>query len=394
MGLGRTGINRRLAEIAFSSAIYNVGFYLGTSLMILYLVGLGYSPFLAGVLLAVSKLVYSIAMMTTGALSDRMGRKVPIVWGFAMTGAALVGMGLLTNMAAEAVLLLVVWLGYAFQGPAASAAVSDFALAGKTAIGFGWFYMLLSGGQVIGQALAGATAQGYGYPATLIFGGAVSLASIALLTRYVDRRPKTEGARLDFLGDLRHGLSLVRSDDRLANLIAGISLHTLGFQMFYTYIPLVAVVDQGLSDSSIGFLLAVFSGGAALSVFAFGVVTSRIGGLRMLVWHLALSSLVWWVYPYLSGYGSLVALMAVMGVIGAMDMPARRELLSYISEGEVGTAMGALDSISMTVGSLGVLAAGALWNLGHWVPFVTSAVVNAVGIIFLLNVRMRSRAQA
>jgi len=387
MDLRKTGLSRGIAEIALSSALYNIGFYLGTSLIILYLVRLGYSPFLAGVLLALSKLIYAAAMMTTGSLSDRIGRKTPIIWGFALTGAALISMGLLTNLTAEAILLIIIWIGYAFQGPPASAAISEAALIGKRAIAFGWYYMLLSGGQVTGQALAGATAQSFGYQATLIGGGALSLISIALLFRYTDRH-KSEKAQLDFYGDLKHGLHIVRSDTRLQNLIIGLSAHTMGFQMFYTYIPLVAALDQHLSDTAIGTILALFSAGSAISVLVFGVVTTRIGGLRMLVWHLALSSLVWWLYPFIPSFALAVILMTVMGVIGAMDMPARRELLSYIAESEVGTAMGALDSITMTVGSAGVLIAGALWNVGHWAPFVTSASANAVGIIFLLRIKI------
>jgi DHA1 family tetracycline resistance protein-like MFS transporter len=250
--------------------------------------------------------------------------------------------------------------------------------------------MLMSGGQVIGQTLAGFAAQSYGYQITLIGGGALSLISIILLSRYTDKHQSEETA-LDFSGDLRNGLRMVKSDPRLRNLIIGLSAHSVGFQMFYTYIPLVASLDQHLSDSAIGTLLAVFSAGSALSVLVFGVVTTRIGGLRMLVWHLALSSLVWWVYPYIPSFGLAFILMAVMGVIGAMDMPARRELLSYIAESEVGTAMGALDSITMTVASLGVLLAGVLWNIGHWAPFIASALVNAVGIIFLLRLNAEKK---
>jgi predicted MFS family arabinose efflux permease len=250
--------------------------------------------------------------------------------------------------------------------------------------------MLMSGGQVIGQTLAGFAAQSYGYQITLIGGGALSLISIILLSRYTDKHQSEETA-LDFSGDLRNGLRMVKSDPRLRNLIIGLSAHSVGFQMFYTYIPLVASLDQHLSDSAIGTLLAVFSAGSALSVLVFGVVTTRIGGLRMLVWHLALSSLVWWVYPYIPSFGLAFILMAVMGVIGAMDMPARRELLSYIAESEVGTAMGALDSITMTVASLGVLLAGVLWNIGHWAPFIVSALVNAMGIIFLLRLNAEKK---
>lgn len=387
MALEKTGLTRSLAEISLASALYNTGFYLSTSLIILYLVGLGYTPFLAGVLLAVSKLIYAVTMMMTGSLSDRIGRKTPIIWGFALTGVALIAMGLIANLTAEAILLIIVWIGYAFQGPPASAAISEGALVGKTAIAFGWFYMLLSGGQVIGQALAGATAQGFGYQVTLIGGGALSLISISLLSRYTDRHQPPK-ARLDMYGDLKNGLRMVRSDSRMQNLIIGLSAHSMGFQMFYTYIPLVASQDQHLNEAAIGTMLALFSAGSAVSVLVFGVVTARIGGLRMLIWHLALSSLVWWIYPFIPSFELAVILMTVMGVIGAMDMPARREILSYIAESEVGTAMGALDSITMTVASIGILLAGALWNVGHWAPFVASALMNAVGIVFLLRVKV------
>jgi MFS transporter, DHA1 family, multidrug resistance protein len=390
MTLKKTGLTRGLLQVGLSSAIYNIGFYFGTSLMILYLVGLGYSPFLAGVLLALSKLIYALSMMVTGSLSDRIGRKTPIIWGFALTGASLIAMGLIANLTGEAILMILVWIGYAFQSPTSSAAISDGALVGKTAIAFGWFYMLVSGGQVIGQTLAGFTAQSYGYQVTLIGGGVISLISIILLSRYTDKHEQVK-ASFDLSGDMRNGLRMVKSDPRLRNLIIGLSAHSVGFQMFYTYIPLVASLDQHLSDSAIGTLLAIFSAGSALSVLVFGVVTTRIGGLRMLVWHLLLSSLVWWVYPYIPNFGFAFILMAVMGIIGAMDMPARRELLSYIAESEVGTAMGALDSITMTVASLGVLFAGALWNIGHWVPFVASALVNAVGIIFLIRVKVENK---
>lgn len=328
--------------------------------------------------------------MMTGSLSDRVGRKTPILWGFALTGAGLVAMGMLTNLTAEAIVLVVVWIGFAFQGPPASAAVSEVSVVGKTAIAFGWYYMLMSGGQVIGQALAGLTTQSFGYSVTLIGGGVLSLVSIALFFRYTDAH-HSAAARLDFYSDLKHSMHLVRSDTRLQNLIVGLSAHTLGFQMFYTYIPLVAALDQHFSDTAIGIALALFSAGSALSVLVFGVATTKVGGLRMLVLHLTLSSLVWWIYPFLPTYSFVVVLMIVMGVIGAMDMPARRELLSYISEGEVGTAMGALDSITMIVGSLGVLIAGAFWNVGHWAPFVASASVNAVGIVFLLRVKIPRR---
>jgi len=43
----------------------------------------------------------------------------------------------------------------------------------------------------------------------------------------------------------------------------------------------------------------------------------------------------------------------------------------------------------MAIGSLGALIAGALWETGHWVPFVASAFINATGVLFLLKLRTK-----
>ena len=80
--------------------------------------------------------------------------------------------------------------------------------------------------------------------------------------------------------------------------------------------------------------------------------------------------------------------MCMKGFVGAMDMPARRLLLVDISEGEVATAIGSLDSITFFFGSLGNFLAGYTWYWGHWVPFVIGCVINTIGIIPLLKTEL------
>jgi len=386
MGYKKLGLTFNIALISTSSALYNLGFVIGTALLILYLVNLGYSPFLAGALLTFSRLLYSIAMMTTGSLSDRIGRKRPMIWGFALTALAMLAMSIMMNQSAVAILVVFIWLGFSFQSPAASAVVSEMALLGKTAIAFGWYYTSISVAKVLGQIIVGVTVQNYGYSNTLLLAGATAIGSMTLIFRYKERH-HNENASLNFYEDLKHGVRIIRSERRLQYLSIALSVHAMGFFMSYTFIPLVAEVDQGLSKTAIGILLALFSVGSALALLPFAVITNKIGGLNMLTWHLALSSMTWWIYPLLNSYGIIILLMTTLGIIGAMDMPARRELMSYVSEKELGTAMGALDAISMTIGSLGALMAGALWEIGHWVPFVASVFINATGILFLLKLR-------
>ncbi len=386
MDYKKLGLTSDLTVISISSAIYNMGFTVGTALLILYLINLGYSPFLAGALITVSRLFYSVAMMITGSLSDRIGRKLPIILGFALTGLALLAISAVTNESAVAVLVVLVWLGFSFISPAISAAVSESALLNKIPIAFAWYYTLFHVAQFLGQTLAGVAVQNYGFPSTLLLGGGLAIVAITLMFRFDEKRQDKDFS-FGFYQDLKRAIRLIRSERKLQYLSIALSVHQLGFFMFYSFIPLLAEVDLFMDTTTIGLILAVFTAGSILTLLPFGIVTNKIGGLNMLIWHLALSSLTWWILPFLRSYEGTMLLMITLGIIGAMDMPARRDLMIYISEKELATAIGASDSISMTIASLGALMAGALWEVGHWVPFVASVFVNAVGIPFLFKLR-------
>jgi len=81
----------------------------------------------------------------------------------------------------------------------------------------------------------------------------------------------------------------------------------------------------------------------------------------------------------------IYALMLIQGFVGAMDLPARRLLLVGISEREVATAIGSLDSITFILSSLGNFMAGLTWYMGHWAPFVIGCLINTLGLLILLK---------
>lgn len=385
MDYRKWGLTSDLAVISTSSAIYNMGFTVGTALLILYLINLGYSPFLAGTVITVSRLFYSVAMMITGSLSDRIGRKLPIILGFALTGLALLAISVVADKSAVAVLVALVWLGFSFISPAVSAAVSESALLNKIPIAFAWYYTLIHVAQFIGQALAGVAVQNYGFPNTLFLGGGLAIFAITLMFRFEEKRHGNFS--FEFYQDLKHGIRLIKSERKLQYLSIALSIHQLSFFMFYSFIPLLAEVDLFMDEAAIGLVLAMFTAGMVFTFLPFGIITNKIGGLGMLISHLALSSATWWILPFSGSYEGTILLMMTLGIIGAMDMPARRDLMIYISEKELATAIGASDSISMTIGSFGAILAGALWEVGHWVPFVASVFVNAIGLPFLFKLK-------
>ncbi|MEM0018027.1 MAG: MFS transporter [Candidatus Korarchaeum sp.] len=270
--------------------------------------------------------------------------------------------------------------------PAALALVSEVSRGAATS--YGWYYLFITAGQIVGQALSGSAVKLGGYSLAFASGGTLGLIS-AVLTWLWFRGNRRSEAGVDLLRDLGEGARVLIRNRYLSYLAISLSLHGIGFTMTFTFIPLVARLDQGMSEPEIGLALSIWSFGNLIATVPLGRVTDRIGGRAMLIYHLLASSLVWWIYPFLRDLILIYALMLIQGFVGAMDLPARRLLLVGISEREVATAIGSLDSITFLLSSLGNLLAGYTWYLGHWVPFVMGCIVNTVGLAVLLRVKPR-----
>lgn len=373
----------KLSSIAF---IFNSGFYLATSLAVLYLSDLGMPELLIGIAMTLVRLSYGLSSMFSGAMADRIGRYHPMILGFSLGAASTMLLSLLKSQSLAVILLILAWMGYSIYSPAALALVSE--VSEGTATSYGWYYLFVTAGQMAGQALSGSLMRLGGYPLLFSLGGCLSLIS-AFLT-WIWFRGRSGGARVSFLEDLSRGAGILIRNRYLSHLAVSLSLHGIGFTMSFTFIPIVARSYQGMSEPEIGLALSLWSLGNLVATVPLGRVTDRIGGREMLIYHLAASSAVWWIYPFLRNEALIYALMLIQGFVGAMDLPARRLLLIGISEREVATAIGSLDSITFLFSSLGNFLAGYTWYLGYWVPFVLGCVVNTVGLLLLLRVRPAS----
>lgn len=375
-----------VARLSAITSTFNMGFYLATSLIVLYLADLGMSEFLIGLTITLARLSYGLASMFSGAMADRVGRYYPMVLGFILGAASMIFLSLAKIQSIAALLVILTWIGYSLYNPAALALVSE--VSSGTAFSYSWYYLFVTAGQIVGQALSGFFVKVGGYPLTFISGGALGVLSALMTWAWFRELRSSSGMELHILEDLVTGTRVLLKRRYLRNLAIALSLHGIGFSMTYTFIPLVARLDQGLSEPQIGLALSIWTVGNLIAMAPLGWVTDRIGGREMLIYHLAASSLVWWIYPFLRGDLAIYTIMLIQGFVGAMDMPARRLLLVGISEGEVATAMGSLDSITFFFGSLGNFLAGYTWYWGHWVPFVIGCVINTIGIIPLLKTEL------
>ena len=382
----RVGLTKNIILISLAVGVLYFGFMLSTSLVLLYLNEfLLLDPFISGLVLTLARLCAAIITLPAGSFADRFGRKHPIMFGFFLCSLFLLTTSLTSNSLIASLCIIIVFSGVAFSGPATSALVSEASVVGRTALGFGWYYAIYSLSQFIGQTLSGVVIAQLGYQMTFLLGSAFSLIALMLIWRFVHERWDKERdlSPTSFARDFRTGIIQLKGKPELSNLTIGLSLHGLGVTMWLTFIPLYASRDQGFDPISIGLILSLFSISGAIFQIPFGIVADKIGGNRILFLHVLLSSMIWWVYPLFNSLLLALIYMFLAGIVGSMDFPARRSLLSFISEEKFATAVGALDSLTQVVSSIGPFLAGMLWPLAHWAPFAVSTVINMVGLLTL-----------
>jgi MFS family permease len=86
--------------------------------------------------------------------------------------------------------------------------------------------------------------------------------------------------------------------------------------------------------------------------------------------------------------------MLFFGVVGALDMPARRTMMIEYATAKDGkaTIIGSLDAITGITGIFGPLIGGVIWaQMGYAAPFQAAGLINAFACVPLIII-MRRRA--
>jgi MFS family permease len=129
------------------------------------------------VLAAVYPATWSLCQLATGPLSDRWGRKILIVTGMLLQGAALIAMTAMTGFGEWAGTLIVLGIGTACVYPALLAAIGDIAHPSWRGIAVGVYRLWRDLGYVAGALLAGVLADAFGIPLAINVIGVITMAS-------------------------------------------------------------------------------------------------------------------------------------------------------------------------------------------------------------------------
>ena len=148
----------------------------------------GIGPAATGLLLACFFAPFALLQYPMGALSDRIGRTIPIVVGSLCYGIGILAVGAAPSVATVAVAMIAVGVLGALVSPATMALVTDIAAESERGIAMAGFNVAGSLGFLGGFLVGGTVASAYGYDlAFLVVGGleiAIALIAVPMFVRW------------------------------------------------------------------------------------------------------------------------------------------------------------------------------------------------------------------
>ena len=136
----------------------------------------------SGIALAVFAAGNAITLTVSGRITDRVGRRPPILAGLAVAGLGTGLLGFVTSPGLFLAVSLVAGMGSGLVNPPLNAAVAD--VIGSTARGgtvLAGFQMASDTGAIIGPVLSGALAESVGFPAAFALTAVVMLVALGVL---------------------------------------------------------------------------------------------------------------------------------------------------------------------------------------------------------------------
>lgn len=338
-----------------------LGFSLVAPIFPLYVLDLGATHLMLGIIISVYGAVQLLTQMPAGRLSDLKGRKPVLLIGL-LTFAI---MPLLYIYASNTYQLLLIrifgGIGASMVWPVAMALIVDCVDPSHRGLAMGWynaaFYSAVAVGPVIGSLLYGS----FGIKAPFVFWSVFAAAALVIVV-FVVREPPT---RSGVLSANPHGRRLIIDGSMITFIICCgvVMLPGIigGFNM--TLLPEMAL-SVGIGASQLGLLYLAYAGSNALSNIYFGRAADT-GHRRLLISGGSIGCVLGFA-TLGHGQGLLPQLisMAVLGLSSGMCTPAAAVVVSDVTSPERrGEIFGIFNTSRMLGVVIGPLIAGLTADL-------------------------------
>ena len=357
-----------------------VASYMRMPLFPLYAASLGVGEVAVGLLSAVYLALAGVLAIPAGMLSDRIGRRTPVIVGLSLLSLSSL---LLWKSSRPCDLLIVCTLsgvGTALFAPPLMSYVADLTPPKRLGSAFGMYTTALYAGMTFGPALGGVSGKAFGYrPVFLATGLILLLLSLTVLAFLpAGRRRETHGA-----GRLPGGLGEVVANRPLMVCLVTMFANWIGYGMFITFMPLYARTF-GLDSAHVGFIFAAQALGNAGSRVPFGRLGDRMSDRSPLV-VVGLAGFICAVFGF--GYAhtfiTFLACSTLFGVSMGIAFTALMALtVDAVQKRSRGLAMGLYNSclylgMMFSSATMGVV----IRNFGYKSAFVACGAAGIAGLL-------------
>ena len=351
----------------------------------LYLVHIGFSSKATGVIISVLWLGMIIGESSWGYIADKIGIRIPLIWGTLVSGIIL--LGFLFAKETYIVFIAILCLGLfrsAVFGPVRGH-VGKHAPALKKAAFMGIITVAIGGSRSLGALSSGFLASSLGY--SWVFYITIGIYILGgLITIGILRDSKYNSPKL-----LPVNKHLFDKDSkkyrRMFPLCAVTSCEFFGLGLFMSFLPLFITQVVGLSIASVGILFTMR--GIVTTVFGvpMGMLADQKGKKLLMLTALAASAISMIGISMANSFLSLLISIVLFEIGLTTYSPAALALLSdSVPSEHQGSVMGIYGGVCENTGIMaGAFSGGFVWNIfGPRATFLFGSLVCIIGVIMCL----------
>ncbi|MEJ2335332.1 MAG: MFS transporter [Gemmatimonadales bacterium] len=359
--------------VVFLTVVINlIGFGIVLPLLPFFATDFGASPLAVGGIIGAYSAMQFVFAPIWGRISDRHGRRIPLIFGLIGTAGSYV----LFALAGSIWVLLLSRIVGGVMGatiPVAQAYVADQSPREGRAKAMGLIGAAFGIGFIIGPAIGGFMSQwGYALPGFAAAGLSLlaALVAIAFLPESLqaEKRLKpggpTPASGVRAAGEQLRALARTLGDDRFRGPIGATLLANTGIAAYTTIFPLLLDDPIGMSAAEAGAFFA-FAGvvSAVTQGGLVGPVVGRLGERRTAISGTSTVVLALVVLAWAPGTGGILASLALLGVGWGLFNPSLLGILSSRADAaDQGSVLGVNQSASALARVIGPAAGG--WAYG------------------------------
>ncbi len=343
----------RLMGVTF---MFSIAMMMINPILPLYILDVGASKLELGFVMAISSFSGVILRIPFGMVSDRLGRKIVMLFSLLTYSIALVLLSMVRRIFWLYPTALLLSIPMASYMPSSTAAVMDLAPSEERGMTMGMYFSSFGTATILGPLLCSILVKFLSYRQLLLITSLFPFMAVMILIKGGISREPTVGANNESPVSVLSSIKRLLMSESLVGLSLGRLLFSIAGFVFATLFPVYANKDLLMTASAIALLYSARGAANALSRLPSGKLCDIVRPKRLLLVAYTLLSIFYLTVPSLRSSYLLAVLMAVNGIGWGMRVVSDQTIAAEILDPEirgVGTAfLGTMFSTGRFLGSL------------------------------------------